>query len=64
MIRRLRDEIGVHKLMWGTDMPYCSGSWCTYKQALDYIRLHCEFLSADEKALILGDNAARMFNLL
>ena len=64
MIRRLRDEIGIHKLMWGTDMPYCSGSGCTYKQALDYIRLHCEFLSADEKAHILGDNAARMFNLL
>ena len=64
MIRRLREEIGIHKLMWGTDMPYCSGSWCTYKQALDYIRLHCEFLSADEKALILGDNAARMFGLL
>ncbi len=64
MIRRLGDEIGIHKLMWGTDMPFCSGYWCTYKQALDYIRLHCGFLSADEKALILGDNAARMFGLL
>ena len=63
-IRELREEIGVHKLLWGTDMPYCSGSWCTYKQAIDYIRVHCAFLSEDEKALILGGNAARMFNLL
>ncbi len=62
MIRRLCDEIGVEKLMWGTDMPYCSGYWCTYQQALDYVRLS-QFLSEKEKALILGDNAARMFDV-
>ncbi len=63
MIKRLRDQIGVHKLMWGSDMPYSAGYWCTYQQAIDYIRVHCEFLSEEEKALILGDNAARMFGL-
>ena len=49
--------------MWGSDMPYCGGSWCTYRQAVDYIRLHCDFLSREEKALVLDGNAARMFKL-
>jgi predicted TIM-barrel fold metal-dependent hydrolase len=63
MLKQLCDEVGVGKLMWGSDMPYCGGSWCTYRQAADYIRLHCDFLSPDEKDLILGGNAARMFGL-
>ena len=37
--------------------------WCTYRQALDFIRLHCDFLSQDEKDLILGGNAARLFGI-
>jgi predicted TIM-barrel fold metal-dependent hydrolase len=61
MFRRLRDEIAIHKPMWGTDMPYCSGPWCAYKRALDYVRVNREFLSADEKAPILRDNALHMF---
>lgn len=63
MLRQWRDEVGVEKLMWGSDMPYCGSNWCTYRQAVDYIRLHCDFLSKKEKALILGGNVARMFNL-
>jgi len=63
MLRHWRDEVGAEKLMWGSDMPYCGGVWCTYRQAVDYIRLHCDFLSADEKALILGGNVARMLQL-
>jgi predicted TIM-barrel fold metal-dependent hydrolase len=37
--------------------------WCTYRQSLDFIRVHCDFLSAAEKASILGGNAARLFGL-
>ena len=63
MIRSLRDELGgVEKMMWGSDMP-AGTSWCTYKQAVNYIRLHCEFLSEEEKDLILGGNAARIFGV-
>ena len=60
MLRQWRDEVGAEKLMWGSDMPY-GNSWCTYRQAADFIRLHCDFLSKEEKALILGGNVARMF---
>ena len=63
MLRAWRDEVGAEKLLWGSDMPYCDGMWCTYRQALDHIRLHCHFLSTEEQALILGGNAARMFKL-
>ena len=48
--------------MWW-DMSCCGGMWCTCRQAVDYIRLHCNFLSKEEKALILGGNTARMFKL-
>lgn len=63
MLQRLCEEVGAQKFMWGTDMPYASGYWCTYKQALDFIRIHCDFLSQDEMDLILGGNVARLFNL-
>ncbi|MDE0464703.1 MAG: amidohydrolase family protein, partial [Caldilineaceae bacterium] len=45
MLRWLIDQVGVEKLMWGSDMPYSGGFWCTYKQSVDYIRLHCDFLT-------------------
>ncbi len=63
MLRQWRDEVGVEKLMWGSDMPYCGGSWCTYRQAVDYIRLHCDFLSRQEKDLILGGNVAELLGV-
>jgi predicted TIM-barrel fold metal-dependent hydrolase len=63
MLKQLRDEVGAEKLMWGSDMPFSGGTWCTYRQAVDFIRRHCNFLSPAEKALILGGNAARMFNI-
>ena len=63
MLNWLCDQVGVEKLMWGSDMPYSGGYWCTYKQSVDYIRLHCDFLSTAEKNLILGGNSARMFGI-
>ena len=59
-IRRAVDLIGAEKIMWGTDVPglLTSGS---YRQLLNYVRLHCDFLSAEEKALVLGLNALRVY---
>ena len=63
MIGFLKEELGgVEKMMWGSDMP-AGIAWCTYRQAVDYIRVHCNFLSQEEKDLILGGNAARMFGI-
>ncbi|MCY4540199.1 MAG: amidohydrolase family protein [Chloroflexi bacterium] len=59
-IRRAVELIGADKIMWGTDVPglLTSGS---YRQLLNMIRAHCAFLSAEQKAQILGRNAARVY---
>ena len=59
----MRDQVGAAKLLWGSDCPLGMSAWCTYRQAIDFIRRHCDFLSGEEKALILGGNAARLFGI-
>ena len=48
--------------MWGSDWPMV-GRYCTYKQALNQYKLHCDFLSDSERADILGNTAARIMGL-
>ena len=62
-LQSLCDAVGAEKLLWGSDSPHGMSAWCTYRQAIDLIRVHCDFLSAEEKGLILGGNAARLFDL-
>lgn len=59
-IRRAVELIGAEKVMWGTDAPglLTSGS---YRQLLNYVRLHCNFLSEGEMAGLLGLNALRVY---
>jgi predicted TIM-barrel fold metal-dependent hydrolase len=59
LIRDLRDRFGAHKLIWGSDMPNVE-RFCTYRQCVDYVRRYCEFLTAAEKDLILGQNVAEL----
>jgi predicted TIM-barrel fold metal-dependent hydrolase len=59
LIRGLRDRYGAGKLVWGSDMPNVE-RFCTYRQCLDYVRRHCEFLSAPEQERILGGNVAEL----
>ena len=59
-IQRAADLIGAEKIMWGKDVPglLTSGS---YRQLLNYVRLHCDFLSDEEMADVLGLNALRVY---
>ncbi len=59
-IKRAVDLISAEKIMWGTDVPglLTSGS---YRQLLNYVRLHCDFLSEAEMADALGLNALRVY---
>jgi predicted TIM-barrel fold metal-dependent hydrolase len=57
LIRGMRDTFGAGKLVWGSDMPNVE-RFCTYRQCVDYVRRHCDFLSPAEKDAVLGGNVA------
>jgi predicted TIM-barrel fold metal-dependent hydrolase len=54
--------VGADKLVWGSDMPMLMRT-CTYRQAIDFVRKHCNFLSEAEKDLVLGKNASKLLGL-
>jgi hypothetical protein len=62
LLRDLRDRYGAEKLVWGSDMPNVQ-RFCTYRQCLDYVRRHCDFLAGREKDLILGDNLRALLSI-
>ena len=57
-VRWAVEHVGADRLLWGTDYPPLL-SHGTYRQLLDYVRVHCAFLSEDQRAAILGGNAER-----
>jgi predicted TIM-barrel fold metal-dependent hydrolase len=54
------ETIGAQKLLWGTDAPAVLGI-ATYAQLLDYVAKHCDFLTANQRAQVLGENAAAVY---
>lgn len=59
-LQRLRDVLGVENLLWSTDYPHPVTSWPN-SQAI--IEQQFAGLPADERELILGGNAARVWGL-
>jgi predicted TIM-barrel fold metal-dependent hydrolase len=55
---RLRHEIGVDKLMWGSDYPHLEGTWPNTLKALN--ETFADY-PEDEIRAILGLNAARVY---
>ena len=62
VIKRVYEEVGAERLLFGSDMPNTYRT-CTYQQCLDLVRLHFGFLSEEEKNLVLGGNAAKLFRV-
>jgi len=58
-IREAADEVGMEKLMWGSDYPRTITA-ITYRMSYDFVSKSAE-LTADEKRLFLCDNARRFF---
>lgn len=58
-IREATDEVGMDKLMWGSDYPrtICA---ITYRMSYDFI-LKSDLLSDDEKSAFLGGNAVKFY---
>ena len=46
-------------MVWGSDFPVVKFS-STYKQALEVINKYCDFISEDDKKLILGNNLEKL----
>ena len=57
---KLRDIIGVDNLMWGSDYPHIESTFPRSQQILKEILVDC---TEEEKAKIVGGNAARVYHL-
>lgn len=58
-IREAADEVGMDKLMWGSDYPRTITA-ITYRMSYDFI-LKSTLLTHEEKKAFLGGNAARFY---
>ena len=56
---QLRHIIGVDGLMWGSDYPHAESTFPRSRQVLDEILSTC---TEEEKAKIVGSNAARLYH--
>ena len=58
-IRQAADEVGMEKLMWGSDYPRTITA-ITYRMSYDFV-LKSNELTDEEKAMFLGRNAERFY---
>ena len=58
-IRQAADEVGIEKLMWGSDYPRTITA-ITYRMSYDFI-LRSDELTTEEKAAFLGGNARSFY---
>lgn len=61
-LEEMVERVGADRLLWGTDMPF-QNRFCTYRQSRAWIEKYCDFLSADDLAMIMGGTAARILSL-
>ena len=57
---QMREIIGVDNLMWGSDYPHVETTFPRSRQILEEVLADC---TEEEKAKIVGGNAARVYNL-
>jgi predicted TIM-barrel fold metal-dependent hydrolase len=57
---RNRHEIGVENLMWATDYPHPDSTW---PRSQEVIHTHFKDVPIEEARLMIGGNAARLYNL-
>jgi predicted TIM-barrel fold metal-dependent hydrolase len=60
LVRGLYEHFGPDRLCWGSDYPVVAMRQVSYRQALEVVRTHCDFIPPEHKARILGDNLYRL----
>lgn len=60
LIKRVYEAYGPERLMWATDCPYQVVDH-TYKQSIDLIQSHLDFLKDSDKEWLLRKTAERVF---
>lgn len=60
ILRKLYRKVGVDKLVWGTDAP-CTLKLYTYRQMIDAVRVHADFLSGEDLEKIFYSNAEKIY---
>ena len=55
------ERIGSSKILWGTDLPGLLRH-LNYPQLVKLAKLHTQSLSSNERAMILGENAMRVYD--
>ena len=61
MIRRLLDSFGPERLMWASDCPYQVQGGHEYAASVELIERRLDFISEEDRGLILRDTAAGFF---
>lgn len=59
---RLLKGLGADRIMWGSDWPPV-GNHITYKQSLEIVRTFADGLDDAGRALVLGENAIRVYRI-
>ncbi len=59
-LRLVIERIGAGKVMWGSDLPSLL-THATYRQLVEMAELHTQFLTRQERELVLGGNALRVY---
>jgi len=61
MIRKVRDAYGAGRLMWASDCPYQVDPGHTYEASISLVRDGLDFLSPEERGLMLSGTAKQVF---
>jgi L-fuconolactonase len=58
--KELYETAGAARIVWGSNFPVVQRA-CGYRESLEFVRTECDFLSARDRAAILGGNFMREF---
>ncbi len=61
MIKRLCETYGPNRLMWASDCPYQVSGLNTYASSISLIRDHIDFVTAEERRMLLRTTAESTF---